>query len=216
MTTPIPTLPVPYYHRDGITLYLGDAAQIAPLLPPSDLLLTDPPYGLNIAASGKLGRSNLRFTKSNWDKSPPAPWLLDSLRHKAGAQIVWGGNYFQLPPGKGWPVWHKLNPQGLSFADCELAWTNLDTVARVFTWSWTRHRSDDERRKVHVTQKPMALMNWCLDLAISARGAVRSVLDPFAGAATTLIACLRRGIACTGIELDPEICKLAAARLAAA
>lgn len=210
MTTPL--LPTPYFQRDGVTLYLGDSAQIAPMLPHFDLMLTDPPYGLNIAKGGKLGSSKLRYPKQHWDKSAPAPWLLDSLRAKANSQIIWGGNYFGLPGSKGWLVWNKQTPRGMSFADCELAWTNLPTVARVFTWSWVRDRSAAEKVKVHITQKPLALIQWCMDLA----GDVRSVFDPFAGSGTTLLSALSRGITAVGCDLDEHNCEEAAKRLQAA
>lgn len=211
MTTPI--LPKPYFQRDNVTLYLGDAAQITPLLPTFDLLLTDPPYGINIASGGKLGTSKRRYRRQTWDKAPPPEWLLSSVRSKAPLQIIWGGNYFQLPGTKGWLVWHKHTPRGMSFADCELAWTNLNTAARVFSWSWVRDRSDAERHKVHIAQKPLAVINWCLDMA---GDTVRTVYDPFAGSGTTLLAAMQRGITAVGCELDESNCEDAAKRLAAA
>lgn len=227
MQAPQITLPEPYYSDDLVTIYHGDCASIAPLLGTFDLLLTDPPYG--IGESGKRNESRGKpagsrtpsrkptmiyakeYGSFDWDRQPPATWLLDMLRSRCDRQIIFGGNYFELPPSKCWLVWDKDNSG--DFADCELAWTNLDKAVRKFLWRWNGMLQEDMKNKenrVHPTQKPLALMHWCLSHVPD----VQTVLDPFMGSGTTLLACKQKGIKAVGIEMNEAYCKSAAERLA--
>jgi len=110
--------------------------------------------------------------------------------------IVWGGNYIGLPASRGWLVWRKTNAAP-SFAGAELAWTSLDMNVAVFTSATS---PDSTEPKVHPTQKPVALMRWCLGFLLNAP----TILDPFMGSGTTLVACQKEGRAGIGIEKDPE------------
>lgn len=208
----------PYYEADGITIYNGDCRRIVPWLPKADLLLTDPPYGIRVAPRGKVGGApgariaSTRFRPVTWDDEPPPTWVLEMLIAHATWSVLWGGNYYrQLDRASCWLVWDKRNDK-TSFADCELAWTNFKRAVRVFRWRWNGMLQEDMRNKeirVHPTQKPVALMAWCIGWAKGAR----SVLDPFMGSGTTLIAAQRLGLRAVGIEQDESYCAAAVRRL---
>jgi DNA modification methylase len=205
----------PYYEQDGIVIYHSSAEMALPLLSPVDLLLTDPPYGIGEARANNKSRSKLAISRdyglSDWDDRPAPRWLLDWARSLSGHQIVFGGNYFDLPPSRCWLVWDKDNGDN-DFADCELAWTNLDRAVRRLV-----HRQQGmltqpgcaKEERVHPTQKPEAVMRWALNLVPDAK----TVLDPFMGSGTTLVACKRLGRQCIGIEREEKYCEIAAKRL---
>lgn len=212
----------PYYEQDGIVIYHGDAARVLPDLDMMDLLLTDPPYGIS-ADVGQAFRANKRHGKavapsrdyghSEWDAAPPPRWLLDQAIHLSRWQIVFGGNYFHLPPARCWLVWDKDNGTN-DYADCELAWTNLDKAVRKLTFRWhgmLQEPGCQKEIRVHPTQKPEAVIRWAL---MQAPQDVRTVLDPFMGSGTTLVACKRLGRQAIGIERDERYCEAAAQRLA--
>ena len=110
----------PYYEEDGITIYHGDCREILPCLAPVDLLVTDPPYGIGEAAGKNKSRSKLAVSKdygcAEWDNSPPPDWVFGLMRSMSTFQIIFGGNYFQLPPSSCWLVWDKVNGE-TDFAD---------------------------------------------------------------------------------------------------
>ena len=170
------------------TLYLGDCREILPTLGKVDAVVTDPPYG--IAATWKGGFSSKHgwgkaktegVLRNEWDAQAPDVHVFDSLRAASSQQIIWGGNYFQLPPARCWYVWNKPE-RGFTLAEAELAWTSFDNVVRVFD----APRSEPDR--VHPTQKPVSLMSWCV-----AKTKGETVLDPFMGSGTTGVACARLG-----------------------
>lgn len=109
---------------EGVTLYLGDCREILPTLPKVDAVVTDPPYGINENAKKVASRGKLADPKDygdfDWDKEPPPAWLIAMLRHISLHQIIFGGNYYDLPPTSCWLVWDKKNGNN-DFADCELA-----------------------------------------------------------------------------------------------
>ena len=194
------------------TLYLGDCREVVPLLPAHDLLLTDPPYGIG-ANRMKLGngKNKLERGAQDWDAAPPPAWVLDMIVDQAKAAIVWGGNYFGFPAAKCWLVWDKQNGES-DFADCELAWTNLRLAVRRIYWRWNGmiRKGDDVRQ--HPTQKPVGVMEWCLGFIPDAK----TILDPFMGSGTTLVACAKLGRKGIGIELDPDYFEIACKRVAEA
>lgn len=209
-----PPVPLkPYYDHDGITLYHADCRHVLPYLEVIDLLLTDPPYGIKADRCGgrmqaKKGKGTWRdYGDTNWDQSRPPASIFALMLERTREQIIWGGNYFSdyLTPSMRWLVWDK-GQRNFSLADCEFAWTNQRKAARIFSFSRSKALQDG---KVHPTQKPLALMEWCLGFA---KG-VTSVLDPFAGSGTTLLACKRAGIRAIGIELNETYCELAVDRL---
>ena len=187
------------------TLVLGDCRQVLPTLPKVDAVVTDPPYGIAAVWKGGSGRGWARARaqtaeRNAWDsQTPNAAFFAELLQHEPQA-IIWGANHFELPPSRSWLVWNK--PElGFSLSEAELAWTNLDTVVRVFD----APRSDVGRE--HPTQKPVALMAWCV---AKTEG---DVLDPFMGSGTTGVACVKLGRRFIGIELEPRYFDIACRRI---
>ena len=198
----------PYYERDGITIFHGDCRDILPTLEPVDLVLTDPPYGISIIKGGGRGINGWNdFSEiGEWDKHAPPQDLIDMVLAKGGHAVVWGGNYFSLPPSQGWLVWDK-GQRNFSLADCELAWTSRDRAARIFDYARAAALQDG---KQHPTQKPVALLRWCLEFFPDAQ----TILDPFMGSGTTLRAAKDLGRKAIGIEIEERYCEIAAKRLA--
>jgi len=177
-------------------------------------ILTDPPYGIGAAAADFIGTKKRKNAKcaprdyghSDWDDRPANMDWFDGLV----PAIIWGGNFLALPPTKRWLIWDKVN-DGMGLADCEIAWTNTDGAIRLFRHEWAGFRRGAEKAiaRVHPTQKPVALMEWCLGFLPDAK----TILDPFMGSGTTLVACQRMGRAGTGIELDPDYFDIACRRV---
>jgi DNA modification methylase len=183
-------------------LILGDSRQIISGLK-FGAVCTDPPYGIGITKSNRLAVSR-GMGGGTWDDEPACMLWLPPMEKPA---IVWGGNYFDLPPHRAPLVWDKNNA-GRDFADFELAWTNLDMVARRFVF----RPMNMDGGKVHPTQKPVALMQWCLGFLPDAE----TILDPFMGSGTTLVACAKLGRKGIGIEMDPDYFEIACKRVQAA
>lgn len=206
----------PYYKQDGIEIYNADCRDVLPQLETFDLLLTDPPYGIDVAKTGKIGGNNLGvvkdYRKSNWDKKTPSKLLLDLIFKTSKMKIVFGGNYFEFPPSSCWLVWDKDNSG--NWADCELAWTNFKKAVRKFKWRWNgmiqERGGDKKENRVHPTQKPLPLMQWCIK---QAGDGINTIFDPFMGSGTTLVAAKLEGKQAVGIELDESYCESAAKRL---
>ena len=187
----------------GQRLILGDSRAILDEIGRVDAVVSDPPYGIGYAhggGGGKLARSTVfAHIPIVGDDQPfdPALWIKQPA-------ILWGGNHFadKLPASQSWLIWDKRcadysNDQ----ADSEMAWTNLGFPARMFrhVWNGMLRGPESKTPRVHPTQKPIALMEWCLDFVPKAR----TILDPFMGSGTTLVACERRGRAGIGIEIEP-------------
>ena len=188
------------------TLYLGDCMDILPMLDRVDAVITDPPYGIAddyLKPSNKGQWSNLYSEKITWDSFAPdeAVSIAISLSDKA---IVWGGNYFKLPPQRGWLIWDKM--QSHTSGHAELAWTNLDIPIRSFAYSRAQLSTEN---KQHPTQKPIGLMSWCIDLA----GKPKTILDPFMGSGTTGVAAIQMGSKFIGIEREPKYFEMACKRI---
>jgi DNA modification methylase len=158
----------------------------------ADAIVTDPPYGID-AANMTMGLGKKAFPrKGEWDKERPK---ISGIVEMADQVIIWGGNYFsdELDPTNDWLCWHKKN-DGRSFSEFELAWTNLGKNARHLSHHWSGEQ------KAHPTQKPMPVMQWCLDMTTGL------VFDPFLGSGTTLIAAEQLDRRCFGMEIDPTYC----------
>ncbi len=195
-------------------LILGDCLQVMPLLGRFDAVVTDPPYGLG--ESNAKGQTRVKMAAprqyagaDGWDKAPATAEHMAMVRSISRHQIIFGGNYFEgLGPTSCWLVWDKQNGEN-DFADCELAWTNLPKAVRRIYWRWNgMSRKGDDHRE-HPTQKPLGVMEWCLWHIPSAK----TILDPFMGSGTTLVACQRMGRHGTGIELDPDYFEIACRRV---
>lgn len=172
-----------------------------------DAVVTDPPYGMgdsSWASRPSKWRRADGFAPEGWDE---APGRLDILRGFTGPMAVWGGNYFELPPSRGWLTWHKPDSPP-SMADLELCWTNRDMNARQFSWSISATNAE---RVGHPSQKPVALMRWTIrQLGLRPDSLI---LDPWAGSGSTIIAALAEGHRTIGIEVDPRYCEIARRRI---
>jgi DNA modification methylase len=188
-------------------LILGDCLEVMRELDPVDAVVTDPPYGIardHLKASDKGEWSSLYSKQIEWDDEAPQQSVEVAMSKSNGRGIVWGGNYFNLPPVRGWLIWDKM--QWHTSGHAELAWTSCDMPIRDFKYSRAQLSSDG---KQHPTQKPVALMEWCLGFLPDAE----TILDPFMGSGTTLVACAKLGRKGIGIELDPDYFEIACRRV---
>lgn len=197
-------------------LYLGDCRDILPTLGRVDACVTDPPYGIGESRSGNASRGKLATSKdyghSTWDDETAEDAVQAAIR-VARWSVVFGGNYYDLPPTSCWLVWDKLNGD-TDFADCELAWTNLPKAVRRIRFMWHGMlRQNGEARGDHPTQKPIEVMRWCIG---HLPPDVRTILDPFAGSGTTGVAAVKLGRAFIGIEREPKYFEIMLRRMEAA
>jgi site-specific DNA-methyltransferase (adenine-specific) len=200
---------------DGsVQLYLGDCREILPTLEAGsvDAVVTDPPYGISYDASHDKYKNGIGRRECTWDKEPfdPAPILALEV-----PTILWGGNCFssRLPDHAGWLCWRKTvrNDADIRQADMELAWTNCVQRSRTFQHLWIGAYRDSESgiQNVHPTQKPIAVMIWCVKLLPGAT----KILDSYMGSGTTGVACIRTGRRFIGIEIDPGYFAIAVKRI---
>lgn len=197
----------PYYQDESVTIYHGDCREVL-LAVSADLLVTDPPYGIASAWKGGFSRKHgwakaygESIIRNQWDSDPPSVETISLMLSRTNHAVIWGGNYFQLPTSRGWLVWNKPE-RGFSLSEAELAWTSRDSVIRVLDW----RRSDSGRE--HPTEKPERVMSWSMEQFDKCK----SVLDPFMGSGTTLVAAKRLGRKAIGIELEERYCEIAANR----
>ena len=183
------------------TLYCGDCREVLPTLPKVDAVITDPPYGIGIAAN-PVRQMHERL---DWDAATPDESVLSAVIQAGAVAVVWGGNYFDLPPSQCFLVWDKVQPQDFSLAMCEQAWTNKKGPAKLYRQSVLSYR------KEHPTQKPVELMKWCIEqAAVPPRG---TILDAFMGSGTTGVAAVQMGRKFIGIEREPKYFDIACRRI---
>jgi 16S rRNA G966 N2-methylase RsmD len=180
----------------------------------ADMVFTDPPYGVSVVKDGKVGADfgvakKGRYAEVIGDDTTQtahdAIAICQSL--KVPVQIYWGGNYYadRLPPTSCWLIWDKRGDSGIvnTFADCELAWTNMTGPARIHKQLWNGMiREGEKDKRVHPTQKPVALAEWAVEQYLKGS----TVLDLFLGSGSTLIACEKLRKACYGMEMSPAYC----------
>ena len=191
------------------TLYLGDCREVLPTLPKVDACITDPPYGMaeKLSGTGSGRWKKLYDAKGGFAWDQEAPELVLELPALADRVIIWGGNFFSLPPSRAWLVWNKII-RNFSTSVCELAWTNLDRPVDAFDYS---HGQLATEGKQHPTQKPLGLMKWCIEKAGEADGAL--ILDPYMGSGTTGVAAVQMGRRFIGIEREPKYFDIARRRI---
>jgi DNA modification methylase len=208
----------PYYDHAGITIYHGDCREVLPEIEPVDLVLTDPPYGIGV------NTDNSRFRRGHVCRHAPQsvgtgggqpvtgdnrPFDPSFLLRLGTSQIVWGWNNFpDKLPGGSCLVWLKRNDSafGSFLSDAELAWKS-DGHGVYCRRDLSLNAITADR--AHPTQKPLSLMRWCLDFYPKHR----TVLDPFMGSGTTLVAAKDLGRRAIGIEIEERYCEIAAKRL---
>lgn len=183
-------------------LILGDCRDVLPTLGRVDAVVTDPPYGIGIAANPV----RQKHEKLDWDNQTPSRDLINLCLEISESAVIWGGNYFNLPPAQKILVWDKMQPPDFSLAMLEIAWTNIGGPAKMFRQSVTSYA------KEHPTQKPENLMQWCLGFLPDAQ----TILDPFMGSGTTGVACVNLGRKFIGIEREPKYFDIACKRIAEA
>jgi DNA modification methylase len=199
------------------TLYLGDCSDFVEM-PKVSALVTDPPYGIGAdKAMHKAGGSRhgvalaakRHYANTDWDRAPVDLDLLKRLITNAENSIVFGGNYYALPPSRCWLIWDKeVNGE---FADAEMAWTNLDKPVRLLRHMWNGMlRKGQEERVGHPTQKPLGVMKWCLSHLPAQKG---EIFDPFMGSGTTGVAAVQMQRRFIGIERDPDYFDIACRRI---
>ena len=204
------------------TVTCADCREWLPTLPDGsvDAIITDPPYGV---AERTMRRTNRRGKACSGNDFPPIigdDRPFDPTHLLVFPRLVlWGANYFAqvLPRSSSWLVWDKRD--GVSSddnADCEIAWSNLGGPARIFRHLWKGMIKASERncRRVHPTQKPVALMKWVIERCQLEPGSV--ICDPYCGSGTTLVAAKDMGMRFLGCELDPHYCDVARRRVARA
>ena len=186
-----------------------------------ELLLTDPPYGIDYGnqlvkgdefteKTNKHGWRN--FGNPEWDKSKPNSGVLQYLCQITENQIIWGGNYFtdDLPPTMGWLIWDK-GQRGFSLADGEMAWTSFNNALRIKEYARAKANREE---KNHPTQKPVEIMSWCFEYADRhSKNEVKLVLDAYLGSGTTMVTSHQLNRICYGIEFDPKYCQVIVDRM---
>ena len=177
----------------------------------ADMVFTDPPYGIEVVGGSKsVGGSKLvevnKYDSIKGDESTETAKASYLLIKGCESIVIFGGNYMAdfLPPSRGWIVWDKKGQDWAdNFSDFEMAWTNTNTKANIYRQLWMGLIKQGEKgKRSHPTQKPIALSEWCFDKY----GKPKSVLDPFLGSGSTLIACEKTDRQCYGLEIDPHYC----------
>ena len=196
-----------------------DSDQVARLMngEKADMVFTDPPYGVDVVGSGGTIGGNTKNAKAgNYSKvigddkpyDPSHIFLFDCFI------FIWGANYFldKLPSRGQWVVWDKNRPEGTTFSDCELAWTNGDGIAiKKYKCTWDGfHREGESEKRVHPTQKPIKL---CSDILNNLSKLNQIIVDLFLGSGSTMVAAHQLNRKCFGMELDPKYCQVIVDRM---
>lgn len=176
-----------------------------------DLAIVDPPYGgvtqggyMSNQCSGGVAKNRNDYHLALWQQEKPTKEYFDELKRVSKAQIIWGGNYYAslLEDSQCWLVWDKEKPDGVSYADVELAWTSFDSASRIYHFAWNGMIQGDMKNKeykIHPTQKPIALYEWIIKKFAQPDDII---LDTHVGSGSSLIACHRSAHKYVGFEID--------------
>jgi len=218
-------LPEPHYEREGVKIYCLDSKGLVPLVPASAVVVTDPPYGTATNTNYRRFTASARSKPGNekWQANAHPPVQGDGQPFHPGqllrfrAAVLWGAHRYaqELPPGA-WLVWDKRPLSGRSLtAGGEVAWLSRGHGVHIFTHIWHGFARATENRPpllgLHPTQKPVALMEHCLE-RMTKPGDL--VLDPYMGSGPVPLACLRMGRRCIAAEIVPAYFEIARRRLA--
>ena len=218
----------PYFQAGGISIFHGDFREVVPQLPALpgfDLVLADPPYGINYRSTHNSGWRDQERVKwfvrkdgnfpgiTGDDKPPQAEELLIGRKH-----AIFGGNYcIGLPNSRCWIVWDKNDGKTRSNqADCEMVWTDFDRPSRVYRHLWRGVMRAGEENvsngpKLHPHQKPVALLRFIVEQAELNPHSL--ILDTHCGSGSTLVVAQESGHSAIGIEIEEAYCEVAAKRL---
>ncbi len=174
-----------------------------------DLVLTDPPYGIGDKFKGgknsKMNKFNSIVDKG-WDTAPSKE-IFNEIFRVSKYQIIWGGNYFELPSTRGFIIWDKKVSPDFSLAMAEYAWTSFDKLAKIF------RESASKIQRLHPTQKNESIMDFSLNYALEYDNTIKSIFDPFSGSGTTLVSAKSKGLDYVGCELDKDYYEIINKRL---
>lgn len=168
------------------------------------LAIVDPPYGIDINMNmGRKKGQAKKHAEKEWDGEIPPPSYFTELFRVSKNQIIWGGNYMteMLKPTKSWIFWDKLVPDGVTFADGELAWTSFDKTLVKAKIPYSGFRGLDNGGKIHPTQKPVALYHWTLKNYAKPGD---KILDTHLGSGSSRIAAYDMGFDFYATELDAD------------
>lgn len=187
-----------------------------------DLAIVDPPYGgvtqggyMTNKVSGGVAKYRNDYHLALWQYEKPDKTYFNELMRVSKNQIIWGGNYYAtlLNDSQCWVVWDKEKPEGVSYADIELAWTSFNLASRIFHYTWNGMLQGDMKNKeykIHPTQKPVQLYKWLINKFANPNDII---LDTHVGSASSLIACRETGHKYIGFEIDKVYFDLANKRL---
>lgn len=195
------------YQQDNMTIHNADCMEVMAGYEDNyfDLAVVDPPYGISINKSGRLGHYGGKG--KTWDNSVPDEAYFNELERVSKNRIIWGGNYFSMPPTRCFLIWDKKQPEALSFASCELAWTSFDQSAK--TYYKSPINADNER--IHPTQKPVTLYDW-IYANYAEEG--QKILDTHLGSGSNAIAAHYAKMSeFVGCELDEDYYKASIERI---
>ena len=189
-----------YNGRSTIRMYLGDCMDLMKA-GTWDLAIVDPPYGIGMdrQIGKKKGEKGDKWIGGDWDNATPRPEYFDGLFRISKNQIIWGGNYFDLPTTRCMIIWDKV--QRIDMADCEIAWTSFNTSARIFTYARSNLQGFRNPNRFHPTEKPVQLYKWLLTNYAKEGD---TILDTHGGSMSIAIACWDLGFDLDIIELDED------------
>lgn len=188
-------------------VYLMDCMEAMKQMPDNyfELAIVDPPYGIGDKfKGGKSGKMNFNeIVNKGWDVAPDTNYFKELFRISKN-QIIWGGNYFNLPPTRCFIIWDKKISEDFSLAMCEMAWTSFDKLAKIY------RRSNPKGNKIHSCQKPIALYKWLLQ-NYAKQG--DKILDTHMGSGSSIIACYDLKFDYMAFEIDEDYFKATKKRL---
>ena len=190
-------------------VWLGDCMEYMKQFPDGffDWGIVDPPYGIGceIGSSGYTKKRFQHRKSDNWDKCVPDQSYFNELMRVTRSQIIWGGNYYNLPPSKNWAIWFKSKAcQGCDFSECEMAWITpsltKSKMSGIRLYEYNPTAPSKVLRKIHPTQKPIPLYRWLIN-KYTQKG--DKILDTHMGSQSSRIAAYRLERNYWGCEIDP-------------
>jgi 16S rRNA G966 N2-methylase RsmD len=203
----------PYYEHAGITIYHGDCREILPTLPKCDLLLTDPPFGVGnfVQVTGRLmGRGKNHAIPVTWNEAPPDESMFALFREKSKHRIIWGANFFNCFEERGGAIIWDKEQHMPNFSKADIASCTHFQKTEIVRIPWTNFTVTHKAESDHPCERPTEIYEWCIRYI---PGEHQTILDPFMGSGSTLVAAKNLGRRAIGIEIEERYCEIAAKRL---